>query len=82
MLKSGVEPRDVGMREPGEQADLAQETVREVGPIAIGAQQLQRFHALRDDVAHLVDLAHSTLAEVGDDLVVADILSGSKWHLR
>ena len=80
VLKGSVEPCDVRVRQPGKQTDLPQKAVRKVGAIAIGAQQFQRFHPLRDDVAHLVHLANAPLSQVGDDLVVADVLSGPKWH--
>ena len=61
------------MLQAGLHFDLAQEAVGQFRLIGqIRKQHLHGFDAVGNDVADLVDLAHSAGAQNADDLVIAD----------
>ena len=69
----GAQGGDVRVLQAGLYFDFAQKAVGEIGLIdEIGKQHLHGFHAIRDDVADLVDLAHAAGAKDADNLIVAD----------
>ncbi len=72
---------DVGMIEPGGGLGFDQESPF---PLGIGdlfrRQSFQGDDTLQPGVARLIDLAHSSHAEKGEDLVRTDTYTGGKSH--
>ena len=79
-LKSRVQLRDVRMRQACQHTDFAQKAIRQLRAAPVGAQQFQRFHTLRDNVAHTVDFADSSRTELAQDFVIAKALARLQRH--
>ena len=76
------EARDIGMVKAGHELDLAQEAGGQIlASGQVGKQDLHGFDAVGDDVADLVDLAHTAGAQLFKNLVVADSLAGLVAHV-
>lgn len=70
-----VERADVGVIEGGDGSGFAFEALAE-----IGLGELDGDFAVEACVAGFVDNAHAAFADGGEDLVGADLVSGSEWH--
>ena len=74
-LEGGAQLGNAGMFKAGEGADLGHETCPEFGiGREVRKEDLHRFFAIGDDVAHFVDAAHSARPKRSDDFIVADAL--------
>ena len=81
MLKSGVQLRDMRMRQARQHTNFAKKTPRKLSAVAVRAQQLQRLGALRNDVPHLVHFADAAMPKLVQHFVVADCLSRFQRHV-
>ena len=63
-LKRCVQLRDMGVRQARQHTDFAEKAIRQLRAAAVGAQQFQRLHTLRDDVANTVDFADSARTQL------------------
>ena len=81
--KSRPQRRNVGMIETGQQLDLAHEAGAQVALVGqVGQQDLHGLDAVGNEVAHQEDLAHASMAEFADDLVVANLLAFWICHIK
>src|SRR5664280_2342546 len=81
--ESRPERRDIGMIEAGQQLDLAHEASAQVALIRqVGQQHLHGLNAVRNEVAHQKNLAHPSVAEFPDDLVVTDLFAYWFCHIE
>ena len=72
-LVHGMERDDVGVAQPGDGLRFALETRQALSVLGeVGGQYLERHLAVEPGVARTVHLAHATLAEQPDDLVVRE----------
>ena len=85
-LPDVVDGHDVGVRQGGGQASLAQQSRRGVGPASslrgsLRAEHLQRHAALKPGVTRFVDLPHPARAEQANDDVPIDGVPGREQYL-
>lgn len=81
MAKGSVERGDVRVLEAGQQLDLPKEASDDfIGYRAPRREDLHGFDAVRDGVADLIDLAHSTEAKCACYLIIADLVSNVNGH--
>src|SRR5450755_989406 len=75
-----MQARNGWVRQAGQHADLAQKTLWQFASGAVGAEQLHRLGALRDDVPHLVHLADAAGAQRAKHFVITDDVARFNWH--
>src|SRR5215470_3074185 len=71
--ESGSERGDAGMLKRGDDLDLPQKSLHEIGTsLCIRQQDLHGLDPVGEDVSDFVDLAHSAPADYRDNLVIPD----------